>query len=81
MSNCRSCGASIEWVKLKSGKFHPCDPEEIQLNDCDDGDKLVTHLGEIVVVNDGTRAASGGVAGMVSHFSTCPQADDWRKNK
>lgn len=80
MSNCRSCGANIEWVTLQSGKKHPCDPEELTLNDCEDGDKLITHLGELIVVNDGTRAKRADQIGMVSHFSTCPDADDWRKS-
>jgi hypothetical protein len=76
-STCRSCGAKIHWIELKSGKKHPCDPEEVSANECEEGDKFVTDLGEIVVVGKSSKNESG----YVSHFSTCPDADDWRKDK
>ena len=29
MSKCKSCGAEIIWIKMKSGKAAPCNPQKI----------------------------------------------------
>jgi hypothetical protein len=58
VARCRSCQATIMWMKTDRGKKMPV---------------------------DFTPAAQGherwNPKTMVSHFDTCPNADDWRKNK
>jgi hypothetical protein len=74
MSTCRSCGQNILWFTLASGKKHPVDPESVNAKECDDGARLVTEEGEVLTVE-----AGDDFWGHVSHFSTCPDADKWRK--
>ena len=78
MSTCRSCGAKIEWKTLQSGKNHPVDPDLVSVEDCEKGDKLVLEDGKVLVV---TAEDERDIEGYVSHFSTCPDADKWRKSK
>lgn len=77
MSFCRSCDAPIEWVTLKSGKNHPVDPDYINWMEAKEGDKLVTDSGDILTVNNLQNLPN--VKGRISHFATCPQANEWRK--
>lgn len=69
---CRSCEAPVEWVtSAKSGK-----PVILDLDERDDGN--------IVVVENllGERQAeyvAKGQGNRVSHFATCPNAQDWRR--
>jgi len=80
MSNCRSCGATIKWIKLESGKSMPVDPDITESLEV--GDIFVTENGATVKVTlDNLRELEEGPMGYISHFSTCPQADDWRKKK
>lgn len=85
MGICRSCGKSIHWIELKSGKMMPCDDTFITPAEANIGDVLVTESGRVVQVDKEAKYAEAmcGVhcGGYVSHFSTCPQAGEWRKPK
>lgn len=59
MSNCRSCGAEIKWIKTKAGKDMPVNAKAMT---------VVSEEGEVI-----TNVR-------LSHFSSCPQANQWRKN-
>lgn len=85
MSACRSCGATVRWVKTTAGKTMPMDPEPR-----DDGNIELTGMTaetrqgtEVPVVRyaAGDQLALEGVTvdRFVSHFTTCPQADEWRQ--
>lgn len=81
MATCRSCGASIKWITLKSGKHNPVDPylRTIKL----DGGKetIITEDGDIL---HGTFCAfdnGGERSGYVSHFATCPNANFHRNRR
>lgn len=74
---CRGCGAIIDFVELKSGAKMPVDPEYVEYNDAETDTKLVTDQGNIYVVRPDKNYPS--VRGRISHFSTCPKADDFRK--
>ena len=82
MSTCRSCGAQIVWIKLRSGKSMPCDPYILNYRyDKSGREKLVTPYGDIVnCETDVTRDKTDGY-GYRSHFSTCPHADKHRKTR
>lgn len=84
MSECKSCGAAIEWVKTKGNKPMPLDPERVRIRRSAGGNVLVvTDAGEVV---RGVPAEEGSlgldeVSGRVSHFATCPAANAHRRGK
>ena len=67
MSQCRSCGAEIEWIKTPAGKAHPVDAKPIKVwQQTESGpDAGRWHIQE----------------GYTSHFATCPNADQHRKSE
>ncbi|KKL56683.1 hypothetical protein LCGC14_2242950 [marine sediment metagenome] len=66
MSNCRSCGVEIKWIRLRPQmKPHPVDPMP----------KKVIVLGD--VISDGSPVGKM-VDGYTSHFASCPDAGQWR---
>lgn len=82
MSKCRSCGAEIIWVKLKSGKVHPCNPGYWRYKEDGGSDRLITSDGNVVagtIVKFPEPKEMGFPKGMVSHFATCPNADKHRR--
>ena len=78
-TKCRSCGEEIIWIKMKSGKAMPCDVKPIPYRETFSGGmKLVTPAGDVISGNyDGT---SDNFA-YISHFATCPNADQHRRKK
>ena len=77
MSDCRTCGAPILWAKTERGKNIPLDPEP-----CDDGNLAVSSVpGGLLAraVGANSPALLAGLPRHVSHFVTCPQADQHRK--
>lgn len=67
MTDCRSCGAEIKWIKLRpTMKSHPLNPAPTK----------VIVLGD---VSSGGDPVGKIVDGYVSHFSTCPNAASHRK--
>lgn len=66
MSNCRSCHAEIIWAKTESGKAMPLDakPEK----------RFILFPGP-----DGNEDEAVAVDTYVSHFATCPNANQHRK--
>ena len=73
-TECRSCRAPIEWKKTLSGKSIPLDLEPVPDGNIvlTDGDVAET-LGPLELeLLDPDRAR------YVSHFATCPDADQWR---
>ena len=75
MSKCRSCGAEIIWIKMRSGKAMPCDATPVNYTPDPDGELLVVDKNGNTV--RGTRG--GDESGYVSHFATCPQAGMFRR--
>ena len=77
MSVCRSCGQQIEWIKTTKGKNMPVDSEYVDYEEADNGTILVTDGGNVITVNEHQNMPN--VKGRISHFATCPQANEWRK--
>lgn len=77
MPTCRSCHAEIKWIELTSGKKCPVDPVRRHIDDVDRDTKLVTESGDIITKKFNGEFEDG--YGFPSHFSTCPNADEWRK--
>ena len=80
MGRCRSCGASIVWVKTAGGKKMPCDPNFVYYKQIEGGkERIVTPNGEVL---SGTTAVGHDEAdgwGYISHFATCPHANAHRR--
>lgn len=77
MSTCRSCGQVIDWVKTTKGKMMPVDPEYYHYNDLKPGDIIITDGGNTHTKREGCSFTN--LKGRISHFSSCKDADKWRK--
>lgn len=76
MATCKSCNAEIEWVETMHGRAMPLDVGPAPA--------LATR-GIFAVVAGKARTYTPEDARLVrerrvSHFSTCPNADEWRKS-
>lgn len=92
MTVCKSCGRPILWIRTKSGKVMPVDPDQkILLYDPKGKDTIITAQGEAVrgtITNDYATLREArevhsynAVAGYISHFATCPNAAQHRKRR
>lgn len=88
MSKCKSCGAEIIWIKTKSGKAMPCNPQKISYRTAPpfpDVDQLCGNGQVLTLITPDGRVARGTFdpasekIGYVSHFATCPAADSFRR--
>lgn len=73
MNACRSCGATITWVETRTGKRMPLDPDERS-----DGNVVIESDGKARVLPPGDPYTGPRYA---SHFSTCPEASAWRRER
>ena len=78
-TTCRSCGAWIYFALLENGKNHPVDREPHHW-----GNILLTYnpardriKGKVYAANN-VHNIPPGRNRYRSHFSTCPEAEDWR---
>lgn len=76
---CRSCSADVWWgINERGGRGNPLDPEPVPDGNIiivrieADGRPLIRYLKK-------DEEVETGVDRYVSHFSTCPDAEDWRK--
>lgn len=77
MSKCKSCGAEIKWILTHSGKKMPVDKRPVPYRTDPSGSLLLVTMNG--VVERGTLDLDSGQAGYVSHFATCPNANEHRK--
>ena len=78
---CRACGAEIKWILLTSGKKMPCDAGVVLFRaDASAAESFVTASGHVVRGLPVADEETGSV-GYVSHFTTCPQADTFRRGE
>lgn len=78
-SQCRKCGARILFVRMKSGKSMPVNPNFVNFRRDGGKDRIVLANGE---VTSGTIVTDPGEAqgfGYVSHFATCEYAQTFRR--
>lgn len=83
MAMCRGCGARIDWIKMKTGKMMPVDPEAVMVIEGEGREVFVTDEGETI---SGRRALPeeedmGLRVGFVPHWSTCRRAGDFRRGR
>lgn len=80
-SKCSRCGARILFVRMKSGKHMPVNPEFVNYKKDGGKDRIVLANGDVV---SGTIVTNPGEAqgyGYVSHFATCEYAQTFRRKK
>ena len=77
---CKSCGASIVFVRTNKGTSIPCNAEEVPYWQKKGGKhKIVTPNGEVLSAElEGVTGMETGL-GYITHFATCPDADKFRK--
>lgn len=85
-TKCKSCGASIVWIKTQNGRSMPCDADPVNYQKNYKGASLiVTAEGAVIrgdiVENDPSAPLQKIIDGQgyISHFATCPNANQHRK--
>ena len=75
MSQCRSCGAEVIWIRTVTGQ-----PMPVDVQPCPQGTVRLLRpgIGEVLRVDE--RADHDGPL-YRAHFATCPHAGSWRKNR
>ena len=79
MSRCKSCGAEIKWIRMKSGKRMPVDEKPITYR--------ADLKGDLVLITPDGRVAravfdpEADKLGYTSHFATCPNANHFRRKQ
>lgn len=79
MAQCRSCGAEIKFIKLTTGKWNPVDPQKRTLIEGDGNEVIVTESGEVIKGRFASLDDGANRSGYISHFATCPNANQHRK--
>ena len=80
MAECRACHKQIKFIKTTAGKWEPCDPEKHSIIKGDGGTMcLVTDAGEVVWGYPASRENGANCSGYISHFATCPCAEQFRR--
>ena len=80
MSKCRSCGAEIIFIQMKSGKWNPVDPQIRTIRKDGGKEVLITKSGELIQGTFASVEDGANGSGYISHFATCPNADQHRKS-
>ena len=80
MAKCRSCGEEIMWIKTKAGRSMPVNMERIWFTEGGD-ETFVTREGKVIRGTRTALRARPAMAGFISHFATCPNADAHRRGK
>ncbi len=78
MSTCRSCGARILWATTTNDRRIPIDADPVP-----DGNLVLTYpspAAALAIVVDPAQPMLDDPPRYVSHFSTCPNADQHRKD-
>jgi hypothetical protein len=77
MAKCRSCRATVYWVRTTAHRLMPLDPHPSEHGN------VVLERGEparVVGAEEAARLRAEGRPLYVSHFTTCPQAAQWRRS-
>lgn len=78
MSSCRSCRAPIVWASTVNGRSMPVDRDPVP-----DGNLILTYPSPgsaLALVVDPDQTMLDDPPRYVSHFVTCPNADQHRKD-
>lgn len=82
MTDCKSCGAPIVWVKTPAGSWMPCDEGlHAYKKDTLGKDVVVTDKGEVVRCQLVSNEHSPDGMARIPHWATCPYAKDFKRKK
>ena len=73
---CNSCHQPVWWKLTSNGKRMPIDPDPVP-----DGNLILDGENTVLVIGPIDVLADPDTARYVSHFATCPNADEHRKVK
>lgn len=76
MAACRSCGAEIEWARTEKGKSMPLDADPVKGGNIVVESRVATDHGMAPLA----KYVTAGEGDRVSHFATCPEAKEHRRN-
>lgn len=80
IGKCKSCGQRIRFIRMKSGKSMPVNEQFVNYKlDPSGKDRIVTPSGDVVACISGVYASEADGYGYVSHFATCPEANQHRR--
>jgi hypothetical protein len=77
IANCRSCKAPIIWATSKGGKSMPVDAEPVDDGNVELTDRPGEYVGPIAAVLTGPSLL--GLPLRKAHFTSCPEAEQWRR--
>ena len=84
-TKCKYCGANIAFIKTVAGKSMPVDPEPVTFWPDYAKSKFVMMDGTVksgmFVPEEERIEGPGEETGYISHFSTCPYAEEARQRK
>lgn len=81
---CKSCGASIVWIKTQKGKNMPCDADAVEYQENYKAQStIVTEDGRVLKASIITPSGGGLTPvidgkGYIPHWATCPYANTHR---
>ena len=79
-ATCRGCGAPIVWIRTTGGKSMPCDAKPVLYKERKGAaGKIVTPNGEVLSCDLDVEPDEATGIGYISHFVTCPQAEQFRR--
>ena len=79
MSNCNSCGAPIRWAETTNGRRMPVNAEPDP-----DGNVVLLYPSPgaaLAMIVDPGQTTLDDAPRYLSHFATCPNADQHRKDR
>lgn len=76
VTTCSSCGARIVFARTVHGRVMPVDAEP-----CEDGNVELVEADGVVKAHVHAQPPLGGGPLHLSHFATCPQADEHRSRR
>ena len=75
MSRCKSCGAPIVWVTMRSGNSMPCDPALVPFwQKAKAKGKVVTQDGRVLSFELDGEPGDITDVGYIPHWASCPNA-------
>lgn len=80
MATCKSCGATIVWIKTPSSVM-PCDAGQRTYRPDKQGDTMIVTPGGQVVRARLVRPGLATGVGYISHFATCPFAAQHKRRE
>ena len=76
---CKSCGAPIRYVKTDQGKMMPCNLDGVMILPGEGNGSFITVGGHVIKGKRVGFDTAGAKYGYISHFATCPNAEQHRK--